>query len=91
MPLTDDYVPRALAAWYRGSKTGLTRAYPSEALSAQVTLPDGKAYVVLANSYGVLGVYRVRPQGVLRLMKRWPKAVEAAAGWLPEDRRAPHA
>jgi len=40
--------------------------------------------VVLANSYNVLGVYRIRPHGVLRLLKRWPKAVEAAAGW-PHD------
>ena len=82
--LTADYVPRALAAWYRGSRTGHTRASPAEALSVQVTLPDGKGYVVLANSYQVLGVYRIRPQGVLRLLKRWPKAVEAAAGW-PQD------
>ena len=80
-----DYVPRALAAWYRGSRTGAARAYPSEAMSVQVTLPTGKTYVVLANSYQVLGVYRLRPSGFLRLLKRWPKAVAAAAGW--EDGR----
>ena len=81
MPTTEDYVPRALAAWYRGRSTGHTRAYPSEAMSVQVTLPSGKTYVVLANSYQVLGVYRLRPSGFLRLLKRWPKAVAVAAGW----------
>jgi hypothetical protein len=80
--MTRDWVPRALAAWYRGSTTGIARQYPSEGMCTQVTLPDGKAYVVLANSYQVLGVYRIRPNGVLRLMKKWPKAVETAAGWV---------
>lgn len=84
MVLDADYVPRALAAWYRGSRDDHARLYPSESACQQVTLPDGKSYVVMANTYQVLGVYRIRPQGVLRLMKRWPKAVEAAAGWHDE-------
>ena len=86
---TTDFVPRALAAWYsgRGTLKGQARAYPSEALSVQVTLPDGKGYVVLANSYTVLGVYRIRPHGALKLLKRWPKAVETAAGWPTDERR----
>jgi hypothetical protein len=84
--LTADYVPRALAAWYRGSSPGSTRPLPHHALCAQVTLDTGKSYVLLANSYHVLGVYRIRPQGVLRRLKCWPKAVETAAGW-PQDER----
>ena len=56
-----------------------------EALSTQVTLPSGKAYVVLANSYQVLGVYRIRPNGTLKLLRRWPKDVEVAAGWSREE------
>jgi hypothetical protein len=70
-----------MSAWYRGSTTGSTRQYPSESMSHHVTMPNGKEYVVLANSHQVLGVYRIRPSGYLRLMKRWPKAVETAAGW----------
>jgi hypothetical protein len=73
---SEDYLPRALAAWYKGSTAGYTRMYPSEARSHQITMPDGKAYVVVANSYQVLGVYRIRPSGYLKLLKRWPKAVE---------------
>jgi hypothetical protein len=79
--MSNDYLPRALAAWYRGSATGARRQHPSEALSQQVTMPDGKRYVLLANSYGVLGVYRIRPSGLLRMLRRWPKDVETAAGW----------
>jgi hypothetical protein len=70
--ISEDYLPRAMAAWYRGGKTGESRLYPSEAMSIQVTLPDGKSYVLLANSYSVLGVYRIRPNGVLKLLRRWP-------------------
>jgi hypothetical protein len=51
----------------------------------QLTMPDGKAYVVLADQAQVLGVYRIRPNGVLKLLKRWPKAVEVAAGWPREE------
>jgi hypothetical protein len=84
MSLREDYLPRAMAAWYRGSEEGRTRAYPSEAMRQQITMPDGKAYVALANSYQVLGVYRIRPNGYLKLLRRWPRAVESAAGWHQE-------
>jgi hypothetical protein len=76
-----DVVERAFAAWFRGSKTGLTPQYPSHDTSAEVTLPNGKRYVLMANGYRVLGCYRVRTNGLLRRLKRWPKAVEKAAGW----------
>jgi hypothetical protein len=33
-------------------------------------------YVVLENVNGVLAVYRVRNDGMLRRMRRWPKAIE---------------
>jgi hypothetical protein len=36
---------------------------------------DGKTYVVLRNVNGVLALYRVRPQGPLRRLVRWPRAV----------------
>jgi len=76
----EEYVQRALAAWYGGSRPGHLRAYASEVRSTHVTV-GGLGYVVVANVYGPLGVYRIRPNGFLRLLKRWPKAVEAAAGW----------
>jgi hypothetical protein len=41
------------------------------------TLLDGRTYVVLRNINGVLAVYRVRRDGALRRLRRWPSAVEA--------------
>ena len=76
-----DYLPRAFAAWFRGSTTGATPAYPSESTSRDDIIVQGKHYVVLANSYQVLGVYRIKNDGLLRRLKRWPKAVEQAAGY----------
>jgi hypothetical protein len=81
MMTTADYVPRALAAWYRASRTGHPRAFPHQARCVQVTLANGKRYVVLATSATVLGVYRIKPSGFLRRLKRWPRTVEMAAGW----------
>ena len=71
-----EVMERAFAAWFRGSRTGLTPAYPSQTMSDERTLPDGRHYVVLANSYQILGVYRVKPDGFLRRLRRWPKALE---------------
>jgi len=39
----------------------------------QVAEVDGRRYVVMTNRSGILGVYRVRPDGILKNMKRWPK------------------
>jgi len=29
----------------------------------------------------VVAVYRIKPAGFLRRLKRWPRQVETAAGW----------
>jgi|RhiMethySRZTD1v2_1073278.scaffolds.fasta_scaffold65883_1 hypothetical protein len=81
MPATTDFVPRAMAAWYRARRTDHTHAFPHQARCAQVTLGDGKHYVVLASSDAVVAVYRIKPAGFLRRLKRWPRQVETAAGW----------
>jgi hypothetical protein len=39
----------------------------------------GKRYVVLRNTKGVLAVYRVRNDGILKGLRRWPAALEE--GW----------
>jgi hypothetical protein len=73
-----DLVRRAMAAYYRsGRREGFT--------DEQITIPantsylaevDGKQYVVLENVNGTLAVYRVRNDGVLKGLKRWPKELE---------------
>jgi hypothetical protein len=40
---------------------------------------DGRQYVVLANVNGLLAVYRIKPDGLLRRLKRWPRALDASA------------
>jgi hypothetical protein len=88
MTATDDHLTRAMAAWFRGRKAGTVPQYPQRERSMVVTA-HGLDYVVLGNGCQVLGVYRVRPNGVLKLLKRRPKAVEIAAGWSQEE--TPHA
>ena len=36
----------------------------------------GKYYVVLRNVRGILKVYRLRPNGALKGLKRYPKALD---------------
>jgi hypothetical protein len=44
--------------------------------TSYVTEHDDKLYVVLATVNRILAVYRVRPvDGMLRAMRRWPKAI----------------
>ncbi len=62
----DELTRRAFAAYFR---SGGTRR-PTK--SSGVVERDGKRYVVLNSSRGVLAVYRVRNDGMLRRMRRWP-------------------
>lgn len=63
----DDLVRRALAAYYRGGGTGTPLA--------RVIEHDGRQYVVLGLKDDV-AVYRVRNDGMLKGLKRWPAAIE---------------
>jgi hypothetical protein len=69
---------RAAAAYYRIA--GHDHGSPPPAIaSVRVCDLDGKRYVVVQNVNAALEVYRVRPSdGVLRRMRRWPKAIESA-------------
>ena len=40
---------------------------------------NGKRYVVLRNLGGILAVYRVRTDGILKGLKRWPKELDQPA------------
>jgi hypothetical protein len=70
---SSDLVRRAIAAWYR---SGNTRQPASESRQQE---HDGKTYVVLLAAEGdLLAVYRVRTDGVLKHLRRWPTDVEKA-------------
>ena len=64
---------RAFAAWFRTGGTD----QPSD--DSGVVEVEGKSYVALVNVRGILAVYRVRNDGVLKRLKRWGAAVDAAA------------
>ena len=46
-------------------------AAPTESLSG-IKKIKGKRYVVLANAHRTLAVYRVRNDGMLKRLRRWP-------------------
>jgi len=71
--INDDLTRRAYAAWFRSGAIDP----PSD--TSGLVEHDGHRYVVLRNVRGVLAVYRVRNDGVLKRLRRWPDALGAAA------------
>jgi len=70
-----DPVRRAFAAYFKTAEAdGGIPIQPAN--TSGLRSHDGHDYVVLENANGVLAVYRVRNDGVLRRMKRWPVQVE---------------
>ncbi|SRR5258708_37582872 len=73
----DRLIDRAIAAWFRSPVPyGGPPDVPNNNLSALEEC-GGKHYVVLRNRQGIVAVYRVRPNGVLKGLKRWPKELAA--------------
>jgi hypothetical protein len=66
----DGYLQRAYAAWYRSGG----RDVPAN--DSSVLTHEGKDYVVLKNANGVLAVYRIKKDGLLRRLRRWPEEIE---------------
>jgi hypothetical protein len=69
-----DPVSRAFAAYFREA----TWSPPQPSNSSGVVEHKGKQYVVLENVNGVLAVYRIRNNGYLKQLKRWPAALGEA-------------
>jgi len=67
----DTIVKRAFVAWSRTSDIPV-----QPASSSGLREYKGREYVVLENSNGVLAVYRVKNDGYLKFLKRWPKGLE---------------
>src|ERR1700741_5024080 len=65
----DPLLRRAHAAYLRNTPTA-DLSYP---MSSELRQINNKSYVVLRNAHELLRVYRVRPDGVLRVMRRPPK------------------
>jgi hypothetical protein len=67
----DDIYRRALAAYFRSGAI----MQPAANLSGVFTAA-GKHYVVLRSGADIYAVYRVRNDGMLKRLKRWPKELE---------------
>ena len=79
MTVTDEQLTqRAFAAYFREAARGGAYSPDQPANDSGVKEAGGKRYVVLRNVNGVLAVYRVRNDGVLKGLKRWPKELEEA-------------
>lgn len=78
MPSDFELEYRAKSAYYRRPLEGLEmKQEPGDCTALDY---EGKKYVVLSNIRGVLAVYRVRNDGMLKGLKRWPVALAEAAG-----------
>jgi hypothetical protein len=72
----DEILSRAFSAYFRNAKRqGYTADQPSEHRSGAEEV-DGRDYVVLRNSHQTLAVYRVRNDGMLKALKRWPAELD---------------
>jgi hypothetical protein len=69
----DDLLRRGFAAYFRGG------AMDQPARSSAVEEHGGRSYVVLRNVGGVLAVYRVRNDGMLKGLRRWPVSISAGS------------
>jgi len=68
--VTEQLTRRAMAAYSRAGHADQPSANDSD-----VETVDGLDYCVLRNASGVLAVYRVRNDGMLKILKRWPAAI----------------
>lgn len=66
----DALVRRAFAAWFRSGGTD------QPANTSDMVKLGGLGYVVLRSVRGPLAVYRVRNDGMLKRLKRWPEALQ---------------
>jgi hypothetical protein len=69
MDAMDGVLARAFRAYFATAKR--TVDTPSVSRSFQTEIND-KSYIVLSNSTGILAVYRVRNDGMLKRLRRWP-------------------
>lgn len=63
-------VRRAFAAWFRSGGTD------QPAKTSDLVELGGLGYVVLRSVRGPLAVYRVRNDGMLKRLKRWPEDLQ---------------
>jgi hypothetical protein len=76
---------RAFAAFFRAAAIQGEAVLNPPSTGSEVVDLGGKRYAVLRNANlrsadGILAVYRIRNDGVLKRLKRWPSGLEGRAG-----------
>lgn len=67
----NEIINRAIRAyWLAARKQGVSADIPGNI--SGIFEDDGKRYVALRNGRGVLALYRVRNDGLLKRLRRWP-------------------
>jgi hypothetical protein len=69
----NNLINRAFAAYFRSASEGHLQPSKSD---SDIRTVNEKTYVVLRNVGGILKVYRVRNDGMLKGLKRWPAELE---------------
>jgi hypothetical protein len=68
----DELIGRAMRAYFMtAARDGYNADQPSQSSSGTYDV-DGREYVVLRNVSGPVAVYRIKNNGMLRRLKRWP-------------------
>ncbi len=71
-----EVMARALRAYFATEHRESTRVDQPSSGGSGVEQLNGKWYAVLRNINGVMRVYRVRNNGALKRLRRWPRALE---------------
>jgi hypothetical protein len=71
----DELTRRAFAAYFRTAQQDGAAIVDQPGNGSGPVEHEGKTYVVLGNARGTLAVYRVRPSGQLKRLRRWPVEV----------------
>ena len=73
---TDGRCDVAFAAYFKQAKQDGDPSPEEPANDSSVMSADGHDYAVLSNCNGTLAVYRIRNDGVLKRLKRWPAELD---------------
>jgi hypothetical protein len=77
--MMEPILARAYRAYFMSAaREGYEVDQPSGNLSGQEEVGD-KSYVVLRNAKGILAVYRIRHDDMLKRLKRWPAELGEAS------------
>ena len=77
----DDLTRRALAAYFDRSGTG--SGWPEPGWPTRSSGPqehDGRQHIVIKDGQEILAVYRLRNDGQLKRLRRWPRALNKLEG-----------